>query len=253
MVNVESSLDRRRHILLELGFATTRVGDELHGSGVITPEMHVPGTARLRTSVLVIWADTICGLLASLVMHPRVPVTLELDVDLYRPAPGAGEVRAVGRTIKAGRSVFVAEVEFTVDGAPLAYSAASFMASPNPDVELPGRLSIDMPPTGAQLTMPLAERARCERRDPGVAVLRRGVHPVPGPGPDPELPGPALPPGGPGRSRHRHRHTRLRPGPRGTARLRQQQPDHHPGHRSDLRPNRAVIPSRPRPGSAGPA
>lgn len=173
MVDVESSVDRRRHILLELGFTTKRVGDELHGSGVISPEMHVPGTDSLRTSVLVAWADTICGLLAALVMHPRVPVTLELDVNLYRPAPAAGEVRAVGRTVKAGRSVFVAEVEFTVDDVPLGFSAASFMASPNPDVRLPTRLSIDLPASGAQLTVPLAERAGCERRDPGVAVLPR--------------------------------------------------------------------------------
>ncbi|MGY2010234.1 hypothetical protein ACW9HJ_19105 [Nocardia gipuzkoensis] len=70
------------------------MGEELHGRAEITPEMHVPGTTVLRTSVLATWADTVSGLLASLVMGPRVPVTLELDVGLYRPAPGTGEVRA---------------------------------------------------------------------------------------------------------------------------------------------------------------
>lgn len=173
MVSVESGLAKRRHILLELGFATRKVGDELHGAAVITPEMHVPGTAHLRTSILATWADTLAGLLASRVMRPRVPVTLELDINLYRPAPGAGEVRAVGRTVKVGRSVFVAEMEFTVDDQPVAAGAASFMVAPNPAVLLPHRLSIDMPLTGERLAEPLAQRAGCQRRSPGVAVLPR--------------------------------------------------------------------------------
>ena len=173
MTTAEETLDRRRHILLELGFATRRVGDELHGSATITPQMHVPGTDHLRTSILATWLDTMGGLLASLVIHPRVPMTLELDVNLFRPAPGAGEVRAVGRTVKAGRSVFVAEIEFSVDDVPIGFGATSFMAAPDPDVQLPRRLSIDMPPSGRHLAVPLAERARCERRGPGVAVLPR--------------------------------------------------------------------------------
>ncbi|MQY19796.1 PaaI family thioesterase [Nocardia macrotermitis] len=173
MTTVEEHLNRRRHILLELGFATRRVGDELHGSATISPEMHVPGTDHLRTSVLAIWLDTMGGLLASLVLHPRVPMTLELDVNLFGPAPGSGEVHAVGRTVKAGRSVFVAEIEFSVDDVPIGFGATSFMAAPNPDVQLPRKLSIDMPPRGPRLSLPLAERARCERREPGVAVLPR--------------------------------------------------------------------------------
>lgn len=172
-MQVENKPEERRHILLELGLTTRKIGDELHACAVITPEMHVPGTAHLRTSILATWADTLAGLLASQVMGPRVPVTLELDVNLYRPAPGVGEVRAFGRTVKVGRSVFVAEMEFTVDDEPVAVAAASFMVAPNPDVRLPHQLSIDMPATGLRLTKPLAERAGCERRSPGVAVLPR--------------------------------------------------------------------------------
>ncbi|GGL35570.1 hotdog domain-containing protein [Nocardia jinanensis] len=163
----------RRHILLELGFATTLAGDELYGSATITPQMHVPGTERLRTSVLAIWTDTVTGLLAALALGPRVPVTLELDVHLYGPAPGAGEIRAVGRKIKAGRSVFVAEVEWTVDGEPFAFGGGSFMVSPNEELRLPAELSIDMPLSDRLLEVPLAERAGCMRRAPGTAVLPR--------------------------------------------------------------------------------
>jgi acyl-coenzyme A thioesterase PaaI-like protein len=164
---------RRQHILLELGFATARAGDELHGAATITPQMHVPGTERLRTSVLATWTDTVTGLLAALTLGPRVPVTLELDVHLYRPAPGSGEVRAVGRKIKAGRSVFVAEVEWTVDGEPFAFGGGSFMVSPDADLRLPAGLNVDMPVSDRLLEVPLAERAGCVRRAPGTAVLPR--------------------------------------------------------------------------------
>ncbi|WP_308165391.1 hotdog domain-containing protein [Nocardia noduli] len=176
MTSVPSSLDRQRgQIIRELAFVTRRVGDELHGTAEITPEMHVPGTNVLRTSVLATWADIVAGLLASLVMGPRVPVTLELDVNLYRPAPSAGTVHAVGKVVKVGRSVFVAEFEFTVDGAPIAVGAASFMVAPNPDVHLPPKLSIELPPTPDRLPVPLAERARCERVSPGTVLLPHSI------------------------------------------------------------------------------
>ncbi|WP_328387216.1 PaaI family thioesterase [Nocardia sp. NBC_00416] len=172
-VETGSESRRRRHILLELGFATTLAGDELHGSAIITPQLHVPGTERLRTSVLAAWTDTVTGLLAALTLGPRVPVTLELDVHLYRPAPGSGEIRAVGRKIKAGRSVFVAEVEWSVDGEPFAFGGGSFMVSPNEELRLPPELSIDMPVSDRLLSVPLAERAGCARSGPGTAVLPR--------------------------------------------------------------------------------
>jgi acyl-coenzyme A thioesterase PaaI-like protein len=164
----------RQHMLRELGFAVRTVGDELHGSAEIIPEMSVPGTSRMRTSILAMWVDTLAGLLAATAMSPRVPVTLELDVQLYHPAPVEGRVLGVGRTVKKGRSVFVARVEFTsADGQPIAMAAGSFMLAPDPTVRLPAQLSIDVPPSDALLTVPLAERAGCERREPGVAVLPR--------------------------------------------------------------------------------
>ncbi len=172
-MSVESRQSQRRHVLLELGFATRRVADELHGSATIVPELHVPGTDRLRTSILATWADTVAGLLASLVMHPRVPVTLELDVNLYRPAPVSGQIAAIGRTIKVGRSIFVAEVEFSVDDEPLGLAGASFMVAPDPGLQLRRPFTINTPAGTRRLTTPLAERLNCERVRPGVAVLPR--------------------------------------------------------------------------------
>ncbi len=163
-----------RHILSELGFTVRRVGDELRGTATVYPEMHVTGTRHLRTSILAMWADHHAGLLAVEAMAPRVPVTLDLDVHLYRPTPAAGTIYAVARTIKRGRSVFVASVQFTSgDGEPLGMATGSFMASPDPTVPLPSTYSIDAPPSQPRLSMPLAERAGCERREPGVAILPR--------------------------------------------------------------------------------
>lgn len=164
----------RGHMLRELGFGVFRSGGTLVGTGEVRPPMHVPGTRHLRTAVLVTWLDMLAGLLAAEMVAPRVPVTVELDVHLHRPAPGAGPLHGTGRSLKAGRSVFVARVDFSDDqGTPVATGAASFMVSPDLSVRLPEDLSIDVPATGELLSVPLAERAGCERRRPGVAWLPR--------------------------------------------------------------------------------
>ncbi len=162
-------------MLQALGWGVSRAGDELHGSGQVVPEMHVPGTSHLRTSILVAWADTVAGLLAADAIGPRVPVTLELDVHLSAPAPGSGTVRGIGRTVKSGRSVLVATVDFSgEDGKPFAFAAGSFMAARDPTVRLPPRLSVDLiVPAGTRLRMPFAEHAGCRRNEPGMATLTR--------------------------------------------------------------------------------
>ena len=163
----------RRHVLQDLGWQVVRADDGLRGSASITPEMHVPGTGHLRTSILAVWADVLAGHLAVDTISPRVPVTLELDVHLYRPAPGDGQVLGSGQIVKAGRSVVVASVDFdTVEDEPLGFAAATFVPAPD------ARLTIQMPknwdqqaPAGPQLTVPFADRAGCERVTPGIASL----------------------------------------------------------------------------------
>jgi acyl-coenzyme A thioesterase PaaI-like protein len=164
----------RYHLLSELGFTSRLVGDELHGTGAIAPSMHVPGTALLRTSVLAIWADMVAGMLTMRVIAPRVPVTLELDVHLYRPAPAAGRLRAIGRLAKSGRSVTVIEVDFLDErGERFGFGGASFMAAPDASRTLPVRAGVDQPPREPTLALPLADRAGCKREQPGTAVLPR--------------------------------------------------------------------------------
>ena len=133
----------RRHVLQDLGWVVTRDDEDaetLVGSAIVVPEMHVPGTEQVRISILAAWADVVAGHLAAFTIRPRVPVTLELDVHLFVPPPGTGTVRGVGRVVKAGRSVFVASVDFTTEtGDPIGFAAASFMPAPDE------RLTIDIP------------------------------------------------------------------------------------------------------------
>jgi acyl-coenzyme A thioesterase PaaI-like protein len=174
-VEGEEAAPTRRHILSELGWEVgpSEEGDgRMLGSAVVVPEMHVPGTVHLRTSILAAWADVVAGYLAVETVGPRVPVTLELDVHLYRPAPGAGLVRGEGTVMKSGRSVFVAGVDFLDDdGEQFGFAAASFMAAPDERLRIDPLLSRAPVPTGARLTKPFAERAGCARRAPGVAAL----------------------------------------------------------------------------------
>jgi acyl-coenzyme A thioesterase PaaI-like protein len=167
-------MPRRPHILQELGFAVRQDGDDLHGTASVTPYMQVPGTACVRASILACWADMLLGLLSMRAFAGRVSVTLELDVHLYRPAPGSGTVTAVARQVKAGRSVFAGEVEFAdARGEAFGFSAASFMVAPDTTLRPPRFTSLDVPAGETRLRMPLAERADCKRQAPGVAVLHK--------------------------------------------------------------------------------
>ena len=167
-------MPRRPHLLQELGFAVRPDGEELHGTASVTPYMQVPDVPCLRASILASWADMLCGLLSMRAFGGRVSVTLELDVHLYRPAPGSGTVTATGRAVKAGRSVFVGEVEFAdARGEAFGFSAASFMVAPDTTLRPPRFTSLEVPRQETGLRIPLAERADCKRQAPGVAVLHK--------------------------------------------------------------------------------
>ena len=167
----------RSHVVAELGLRVRLDGDGLAGDAAVTPEMHVPGTDVLRVSVLAAWSDMLTGLLSGTTIAPRVPVTLDLSVDLPRPVRGTPTIVGAARVLKAGRSVVVLEVTFVEAGgtAPVAVGTASFMPSPDTSLTLPAlRDSPSMlERSNDRLTAPFAERAGCERRDNGVAELPR--------------------------------------------------------------------------------
>jgi acyl-coenzyme A thioesterase PaaI-like protein len=179
---VELSLDEHAeaHIVRELGFAIsrsgTRSGDDLGGSAAIVPEMFVPGTRTLRTSIIATWTDMVSGLLVAAEITPRVPVTLELDVHLYRPPDDLHSLHVDGRMLKAGRTVMAVAVDISGDdGEPVGRGAASFMAAPDARRTLPPAADVVAATMVGRrsLRVPFAERAGCERREAGVAVLPR--------------------------------------------------------------------------------
>lgn len=172
----QHAVDRPSHIIAELGFGVRKAGDEVRGSGSVVPEMWTPGTTCVRTSILATWVDIVAGHLAVGSFAPRVPVTLELDVHLYRPLEGCQDVEVVGRVLKAGRSVVVSGLELhDGNGAILGFGHGSFVAAPNPALrmpELPRHFDV-LTRRAPTLEVPFAERAGCMRREPGVAVLPR--------------------------------------------------------------------------------
>jgi acyl-coenzyme A thioesterase PaaI-like protein len=164
--------DRMRgHILSELGFDVDRVGDEIHGAGIVTPEMLVPGTPTLRTSILAAWADLVAGLCVAEVIAPRVPVTLHLDVHLFDSPPAGAEVHAAARALKAGQSVVVLSVDFRADGEAIGLGTVGFMRAPDATMVMPDHGLTGAKTGGARLRVPLAERARVQHPEPGVAIV----------------------------------------------------------------------------------
>jgi acyl-coenzyme A thioesterase PaaI-like protein len=169
-----SAMGPEPHVLAELGLAIDVIGDELHGTAAVHPEMCVPGTTCLRISVLAAWADHVAGLVAAQAVAPRVGVTLDLDVHLSREPSGLHAVRAIARLLKVGRAVAVVGIELiTGDGDPVGVAAGSFMPAPDARLTLPPLADslADARARTTRLTMPFAERARCERLKPGVALI----------------------------------------------------------------------------------
>jgi acyl-coenzyme A thioesterase PaaI-like protein len=166
-----SDQSERAGALRELGFMTRAEGDLVVGDAPVTPAMWIPGTDVLRTSVLSIWADVVAGHLAVFTYHPRIPVTLDLDVHLYRQPVGTGWVEARASIVKAGRSIVVTRVDLTLDGDPLGVAGCSFMVSPDPEHIAPDGFEVNSAGPRLQLAVPFAERVGATRTGPGVGEV----------------------------------------------------------------------------------
>lgn len=166
--------DLERHIMRDLGFGVALSGDEMHGSAQVVPQMWVPGTDALRTSILAAWADVVAGHIAIGLFDPGVPVTLDLDIHLHRPPVGCDEIRMVARVQKSGRSVSVLSIDVADgEGDALGFAHATFMAAPNPSLRMPTVITDEglLRPHPPRLEVPFAERAGSERLRAGVASI----------------------------------------------------------------------------------
>jgi acyl-coenzyme A thioesterase PaaI-like protein len=138
----------------------------------VPPGALVPGTQLLRPSVLFTYADVVAGVQASRRTHPRVSVTVDLNVEVLRPSP-AEQVSVESRILRSGARVTVSEVVFREPDEPRAFavSIATFMSSPREgDVQLrrpSGRLGT------WRMMKPFAEHVGMVVPRPGTAELAR--------------------------------------------------------------------------------
>jgi len=158
----------RSTIIAELGLHTAADGPVVRGRVAIVPEVCAPGTTMVRTSVLATWADIVTGFVAGQTVNPRVPLTLDLEVQLQSGAHAGDRVVVDATAVKVGRTVIVCEARFVDElaGTPVAVAHASFIASPDPDHVFAGGFP---GPTmlGGRLTVPLAERIGARTIAPG--------------------------------------------------------------------------------------
>lgn len=147
------------HIVTELGLHLTGGDGALHAHAEVSPHVCVPGTSTLRTSVLATWADVLAGTVAGDALNPRIPLTLDLEVQLRAQAHRGDRISAVASLLKVGRTVLVCETRFRdqATGAPVALALVSFIASPNPLHVFPDGFPRTWGTPGA-LIRPLAER-----------------------------------------------------------------------------------------------
>jgi acyl-coenzyme A thioesterase PaaI-like protein len=158
------------HIIAELGLHTAFEGGAVAGRAEVVPEACIPGTDVLRTSVLATWSDVVTGFAAGHAVQPRIPLTLDLEVQVVEPPRAGMTVVSKGTVTKLGRTVVVTETPFIDEatGTLLAVSFVTFVPSPNPEHVFEGGTFPESPFVPGRLAEPLAERA-------GARVVERGV------------------------------------------------------------------------------
>jgi acyl-coenzyme A thioesterase PaaI-like protein len=94
------------HFVPYLGLDIWHEDTRTLGRAVITPQMLVSGTARLRLGLLFTMADVVAGNPSTGILSP----TIDLRLQLLKPAPGAGEVLLEASPLKIGRRIWTGEV-----------------------------------------------------------------------------------------------------------------------------------------------
>jgi len=169
-MDVDDGID---HVIVELGLDVEAQLDVVRGRAPVVANLCVPGTDELRTSVLLTWADVLAGAVAGRAMEPRIPLTLDLEVQLVRPARTGEVVLAEANSVRTGRTVAVADVWFRTEaGEPLALAVATFVPAPDPTHVFPD--GFPMPEMDRRpLPEPLAVRLGARVVSPGIVEMPR--------------------------------------------------------------------------------
>jgi acyl-coenzyme A thioesterase PaaI-like protein len=103
------------------------------GRALVSDALRLPGSARIRSSVLACWADMVSGTDASHANPGRTALTVDLTVRLLVP-PVAEMVVISSEILKAGRRTVVCEARMCDErGRPFALSHMTFQSSPRPE------------------------------------------------------------------------------------------------------------------------
>jgi acyl-coenzyme A thioesterase PaaI-like protein len=94
------------HFIPYLGMDLWHEGTSTFGQATITPQMLVSGAERLRLGLLFTMADVVAGSPSTGILTP----TIDLRLQLLRPAPCRGEVLLEARPVKIGRRLWTGEV-----------------------------------------------------------------------------------------------------------------------------------------------
>ena len=161
-------------VVAELGLRCTSVAEVAYGNAEVQPTVCIPGAGVIRTSVLATWADVLTGAVAGRAINPRIPLTLDLEVQLRGLAREGDRIAASATVLKAGRTVVVCEARFWDErsGTPIAHSIASFIASPDPAHVFDGGFP-DLSGMSGSLSVPLARRVGVIVRKPGTVEMPR--------------------------------------------------------------------------------
>lgn len=154
------------------------------GLGIESRPLDVPPTARarpypelcragvVRAAVNVMLADMLAGFVSEAqVEHDWIFTTdLSVRVDL-RPAPA--HIDGVGRPVRIGRNIVVAEVELTADDGPYGYGIGSFIRVPrrHGDPEKPKLNEVGPATDTVRFDRPLAEEVGIEVTDPSCGAV----------------------------------------------------------------------------------
>jgi acyl-coenzyme A thioesterase PaaI-like protein len=168
-----SSVSGHGSAVAELGWCIRSAGEDLVCEGTVLPELCVPGTDLVRTSVLATWADVVTGLDSSRGMHPQIPITVDLDLNVVALPRAGASVIGTSTLVKLGRTMSAYSVEMRVadEPAPFAYALASFMASPKPGHVAPEGGFVRREAIRHHLSVPILDRVRGRRLGRGEATV----------------------------------------------------------------------------------
>jgi len=133
--------DAGGHFISTMRFEFGEEPDDHHAVGAVTldPYLQADGLEWPNVATLLTLADVLIGRLASHQTRPRISVTSDLGIRLFRQAVDE-RVECRARLLKVGRTMSVGDAEFvSASGEMIGTALGTFLASPRPADVAPQR------------------------------------------------------------------------------------------------------------------